>query len=62
MTVAKNRGALLSDDVTVYRGPRLVVAMALICGVFVGVCIWSFIAARRRRTNLKAGDATTVGR
>ena len=34
---------------TIHRAPRLVLLMALVCLIFVATCVWSFIAARRRR-------------
>ena len=43
-------GSAISDDPTIHRAPRLVLLMALVCLVFVGTCVASFIAARRRRT------------
>lgn len=48
-------GELISDDPTVHRAPRLILAMIVVCFVFVLACIWSFISARRRR---KAEAAT----
>ena len=42
-------GSAISDDPTIHRAPRLVLLMALVCLVFVGTCVGSFIAARRRR-------------
>ena len=45
-----NLGSAISDDPTIHRAPRLVLLMALVCLVFVGTCVGSFIAARRRRT------------
>lgn len=42
-------GAAISDDPTLHRAPRLVLLMALVCLIFVGICIGSFISARRRR-------------
>jgi hypothetical protein len=43
-------GSAISDDPTIHRAPRLVLLMALVCLIFVATCVWSFIAARRRRT------------
>lgn len=42
-------GSAISDDPTIHRAPRLVLLMALVCLIFVATCVWSFIAARRRR-------------
>lgn len=42
-------GAAASDDPTIHRAPRLVLLMALVCLVFVIVCVASFISARNRR-------------
>jgi hypothetical protein len=58
---AMSLGKIISDDASIHRGPRLVGLMALICGLFVAVCIWSFISARRRRLSMKAGDTTIAG-
>ncbi len=46
---AMSIGKAISDDPDIHRGPRLVLLMALTCLNYVGVCIRSFIAARRRR-------------
>jgi hypothetical protein len=42
-------GAAISDDPTLHRAPRTALLMGLICLAFVAACVWSFIAARRRR-------------
>jgi hypothetical protein len=42
-------GQAISDDPTLHRAPRLILLMALVCLVFVAICVWSFISARRRR-------------
>jgi hypothetical protein len=42
-------GDAISDDPAFHRAPRLVLLMALVCLVFVVICIGSFISARRRR-------------
>ncbi len=52
-------GSLISDDVAEHRGPRLAALMALVCLVYVALCVGSFISARRRRS--KANDATSSG-
>lgn len=57
---AMTLGNVISDDASVHRGPRLVALMALVCLVYVGACVWSFISARRRRAASKAGDATSA--
>jgi len=42
-------GNAASDDISIARPARMVILMALVCLVYVGLCVWSFIAARRRR-------------
>jgi hypothetical protein len=42
-------GSAVSDDLSTSRPVRLVLLMALVCLVYVGLCVWSFISARRRR-------------
>lgn len=43
-------GMLISDDPTIDKRPiRLIFLTGLVCLVFVGVCVWSFVDARRRR-------------
>ena len=44
-------GSAASDDLTISRPVRLVILMALVCLVYVGLCAWSFISARRRRAS-----------
>jgi hypothetical protein len=45
---------IVSDDPSIDRFPiRMVAAMAVVCLVYTGLCVGSFIAARRRR---KAGE------
>jgi hypothetical protein len=39
----------LSDEIANKKAFAMVVAMTVICGVFVGLCVKSFIDARRRR-------------
>ncbi len=51
-------GNAISDDPEFNRAPRLVLLMALVCLVFVGTCVWSFISARRRRA---AGGSEATG-
>jgi hypothetical protein len=47
---------IVSDDPTIDRFPiRMVAAMAVTCLAYTGICIYSFIAARRRR---KAGEGS----
>ena len=43
-------GSLVSDDVTVRRPVAMTALMSLVCLVYVLLCIGSFVAARRRRT------------
>ena len=43
-------GLAASDDLTISRPVRLVLLMAIVCLVYVGLCVGSFISARRRRT------------
>jgi hypothetical protein len=43
-------GSAASDDLTISRPVRLVLLMAIVCLVYVGLCVVSFISARRRRT------------
>ena len=43
-------GLAASDDLTISRPVRMTILMALVCLVYVGLCVWSFISARRRRT------------
>jgi hypothetical protein len=54
---ATKLGAAASDDPTIHRAPRLVILMALVCFVFVIVCILSFISARRRRQTEGSGPS-----
>ena len=42
-------GSAISDDPTIHRAPRLVLLMMVVCLVFVGITVKSFIDARRRR-------------
>lgn len=42
-------GLAASDDLTISRPVRLVLLMAIVCLVYVGLCVGSFISARRRR-------------
>ncbi len=42
-------GLAASDDLSISRPVRLVILMSLVCLIYVGMCVWSFIAARRRR-------------
>ena len=42
-------GLAASDDITYARPVRLVLLMAIICLVYVALCVRSFIVARRRR-------------
>jgi hypothetical protein len=51
-------GTLISDDPTIDKRPvRLVFLMAALCLVYVVLCVWSFIQARRRRV---AGASAAV--
>lgn len=50
-------GNAISDDATIHRAPRLALLMGLVCLVFVAVCVWSFISARRRRSQSSGGSA-----
>ena len=43
-------GNAASDDLSISRPVRLVLLMAIVCLVYVGLCVGSFISARRRRT------------
>jgi len=43
-------GLAASDDLTISRPVRLTLLMSLVCLIYVGLCIGSFISARRRRT------------
>jgi hypothetical protein len=43
-------------DLTLTLGPICQLLMALICAVFVGLCVNSFIQARRRRVQEGAGE------
>jgi hypothetical protein len=43
-------GHAASDDLTIARPARLILLMSLVCLVYVILCIGSFVAARRRRT------------
>jgi hypothetical protein len=42
-------GLAASDDLTISRPVRLVILMSLVCLIYVGLCVGSFISARRRR-------------
>jgi hypothetical protein len=42
-------GNAASDDISIARPARMVLLMAVVCLVYVGLCVWSFISARRRR-------------
>jgi hypothetical protein len=48
-------GQAASDDLALSRPVRLTLLMALVCLVYVGLCVWSFVAARRRRAGA-SGD------
>jgi len=50
-------GNAISDDPLQHRAPRLALLMGLVCLVFVGVCVWSFISARRSRKASVPSDA-----
>ncbi len=41
--------SLISDDPTIHRPVRSTFLMALVCIVYVALCVRSFIQARRRR-------------
>ena len=41
-------GLAASDDLTISRPVRLVILMALVCLIYLVLCVRSFIAARRR--------------
>lgn len=43
-------GLAASDDLTISRPVRLTLLMSIVCFVYVALCVRSFIAARRRRT------------
>src|SRR6476620_4871999 len=43
-------GSLVSDDVTVRRPVAMTALMSLVCLVYGRLCIGSFVAGRRRRT------------
>ncbi len=45
-------GQAASDDLSISRPVRMMLLMAIVCLVYVGLCVSSFISARRRR----AGD------
>jgi hypothetical protein len=47
-------GAAASDDLSISRPVRMVLLMAVVCLVYVALCVNSFIAARRRR--VASGD------
>ncbi len=47
-------GAAASDDLSISRPVRLVLLMAIVCLIYVALCVNSFIAARRRR--VASGD------
>ncbi len=47
-------GLAASDDLSISRPVRLVILMALVCLIYVGLCVWSFISARRRRAQTTA--------
>ncbi len=56
-----NLATAISDDpATDNRPVRMVLLMALICLVYVLLCIWSFIAARLRRTPGANTTATSL--
>jgi hypothetical protein len=42
-------GLAASDDLTISRPVRLILLMALVCLIYVALCVRSFVAARRRR-------------
>ncbi len=44
-----NVSGLFSDDVTVRRPVAMITLMALVCFIYVLLCVGSFVAARRRR-------------
>lgn len=48
-----NAGKTLSE-----RAPQALLGMAILCGLFVGLCINSFIQARRARERREAGGMT----
>lgn len=51
---------IISDDPQIDRRPlRLTFSMGVVCLVYVVMCIGSFIAARRRRTNASQSTSTT---
>ncbi len=51
-------GLAASDDLTISRPVRLVLLMAIVCLVYVILCVRSFIAARRRNaTSASDGPA-----
>ena len=50
-------GNAISDDPSLHRAPRLALLMGLVCLVFVVTCAWSFISARRRRSQSGDGSA-----
>jgi len=55
---AKNIPKALQDGTAALERPeafRSQVAMAILCAVFVGLCVNSFIAARRRRARAEMG-------
>ncbi len=43
-------GNAASDDITIARPARMTLLMAIVCLVYVILCIGSFVAARRRRS------------
>jgi hypothetical protein len=42
-------GLAASDDLSVARPVRMVLLMAIVCLIYVALCVNSFLAARRRR-------------
>ena len=42
-------GMAASDDLTISRPVRLTILMSLVCLIYIGLCVGSFISARRRR-------------
>src|SRR5262249_22137129 len=42
-------GLAASDDLSISRPVRLVLLMAIVCLAYVGMCVRSFVSARRRR-------------
>jgi hypothetical protein len=50
---------IASDDPTIHRAPRIIALMAIVCLVFVGLCVGSFISARRRRVQASTNTTST---